>query len=163
MVVKICIWKNVLRNFQMSEQYWGCLDKMSEVNFSLAETLSKSRANIYVRKNILNDILALDVVMQNKYRTLIYNNYFYQLLFVFDWPPLQCFCPMTVVSISDIFVKWRSKGLKKTSFDRSMIKLWEPLVWIIFLWNKFVLNRDKICAVSDAIQVNNSLPGWGKA
>ena len=25
--------------FQMSEQYWGCLDKMSEVNFSPAETL----------------------------------------------------------------------------------------------------------------------------
>ena len=23
----------------MSEQYWGCLDKMSEVNFSPAETL----------------------------------------------------------------------------------------------------------------------------
>ena len=25
--------------FQMSEKYWGCLDKMSEVNFSPAETL----------------------------------------------------------------------------------------------------------------------------
>ena len=31
--------KNALKNFQMSEQYWGCLDKMSEVNFSPAETL----------------------------------------------------------------------------------------------------------------------------
>ena len=31
--------KNVLNFFQMSEQYWGCLDKMSEVNFSPAETL----------------------------------------------------------------------------------------------------------------------------
>ena len=31
--------KNVLKTFQMSEQYWGCLDKMSEVNFSPAETL----------------------------------------------------------------------------------------------------------------------------
>ena len=27
------------KNFQMSEQYEGCLDKMSEVNFSAAETL----------------------------------------------------------------------------------------------------------------------------
>ena len=32
--------KNVLKIFQMSEQYWGCLDKMSEVNFSPAETLT---------------------------------------------------------------------------------------------------------------------------
>ena len=32
--------KNVLKNFQMSEQYWGCLDKMSEVYFSPAETLT---------------------------------------------------------------------------------------------------------------------------
>ena len=31
--------ENVLKIFQMSEQYWGCLDKMSEVNFSPAETL----------------------------------------------------------------------------------------------------------------------------
>ena len=31
--------KNVLKNFQMSEQYWGCSDKMSEANFSPAETL----------------------------------------------------------------------------------------------------------------------------
>ena len=34
--------KNVLKNFKMSEQYWGCLDKMSEVNFSPAETLNWS-------------------------------------------------------------------------------------------------------------------------
>ena len=31
--------KNILKNFQMSEQNWGCLDKISEVNFSPAETL----------------------------------------------------------------------------------------------------------------------------
>ena len=31
--------KNVLKNLQMSEQHWGCLDKMSDVNFSPAETL----------------------------------------------------------------------------------------------------------------------------
>ena len=31
--------KNILKTFQMSEQYWGCLDKMSKVNFSPAETL----------------------------------------------------------------------------------------------------------------------------
>ena len=29
-----------------------------------------------------------------------------------------------------------------------MIKLWEPVVGIIFLWNKFVFNRYKICAAS---------------
>ena len=34
--------KNVLKNFQMSEQYWGCLDKKSGVNFSPAETLEYS-------------------------------------------------------------------------------------------------------------------------
>ena len=31
--------KNVLNNFQMSEQYWDCLGKMSEVNVGPAETL----------------------------------------------------------------------------------------------------------------------------
>ena len=39
MVVKMSVWKNVVKNFQMLEQYWGCLDKMSKVNFSPAETL----------------------------------------------------------------------------------------------------------------------------
>ena len=39
MVVKISVEKMSLKNFQMSEQNWGCLDKMSEVNFSPAETL----------------------------------------------------------------------------------------------------------------------------
>ena len=34
------VCKNVLKNFQMSEQYWGCSDKMSEANFSPAETLN---------------------------------------------------------------------------------------------------------------------------
>ena len=38
--------KNVLKNFQMSEQYWGCLGKMSEVNFSPAETLEISSTDI---------------------------------------------------------------------------------------------------------------------
>ena len=33
--------KNVLKIFQMSEQYWGFLDKMSDVNFSPAETLPR--------------------------------------------------------------------------------------------------------------------------
>ena len=31
--------KNALNFFQMFEQYWGCLDKMSDVNFNPAETL----------------------------------------------------------------------------------------------------------------------------
>ena len=38
-MVKISVEKMSLKNFQMSEQNWGCLDKMSEVNFSPAETL----------------------------------------------------------------------------------------------------------------------------
>ena len=42
MVVKWVSEKNVLKSFQMSEQYWGCSDKMSEANFSPAETLSLS-------------------------------------------------------------------------------------------------------------------------
>ena len=33
------VYKNGLKNFQMSKQYWDCLDKMSEVNFNPAETL----------------------------------------------------------------------------------------------------------------------------
>ena len=36
---KMSVWKNDQKHFQMSEQYWGCLDKVSEVNFSPAETL----------------------------------------------------------------------------------------------------------------------------
>ena len=39
MVVKISVEKMSLKKFQMFEQNWGCLDKMSAVNFSLAETL----------------------------------------------------------------------------------------------------------------------------
>ena len=31
----------------MSEQYWGCSDKMSDVNFSPAETLGYSDCNDY--------------------------------------------------------------------------------------------------------------------
>ena len=34
--------KKCPKNFQMSEQNWGCMDKMSEVNFSPAETLGTS-------------------------------------------------------------------------------------------------------------------------
>ena len=37
---------------------------------------------------------------------------------------------------------------KKTSFDRSMIKLWEPVVRIIFYEINLALNRYKTCAVS---------------
>ena len=36
------VLKNVLKNFQMSE-HCGCLDKMSKVNFSPAETLLHGR------------------------------------------------------------------------------------------------------------------------
>ena len=36
---------------------------------------------------------------------------------------------------------------KNTSFDRSMIKQWEPVVGIIFYVNTFVLNRFKRCDV----------------
>ena len=38
MVVKMSV-KKCPKIFQMSEQFWGCLDKMSEVIFSPAETL----------------------------------------------------------------------------------------------------------------------------
>ena len=37
---------------------------------------------------------------------------------------------------------------KNTSFDRPMIKLWEPVVRIIFYEINFALNRCKTCAVS---------------
>ena len=37
--------------------------------------------------------------------------------------------------------------MKKTAFDRSMIKLWEPVVGINFYSTNFVLNRYKTCAV----------------
>ena len=37
---------------------------------------------------------------------------------------------------------------KNTSFDRSMIKLWESVVRIIFYEIYFALNRYKTCAVS---------------
>ena len=46
--------KNVLENFQMSEQYWDCLDKMSEVNFSPAETLKHGTgiSKVYLKINL---------------------------------------------------------------------------------------------------------------
>ena len=39
--------KNVLKFFQMSEKYWGCLDKMFKVNFSPAETLGNKLFHKY--------------------------------------------------------------------------------------------------------------------
>ena len=40
------------------------------------------------------------------------------------------------------------KCMKKTSFDRSMIKLCGPVIRIIFYEIYFALNRYKTCAVS---------------
>ena len=40
------------------------------------------------------------------------------------------------------------KYVKNTSFDRSTIKLWEPVVRIIFYEINFALNRYKTWAVS---------------
>ena len=37
---------------------------------------------------------------------------------------------------------------KNTSFDRSMITPWEPVIGIIFYRKKFLLNRYKTCDVS---------------
>ena len=41
LAISVYVGKNVClkkcpKNFQMPEQYWGCLDKLSEVNFSPA-------------------------------------------------------------------------------------------------------------------------------
>ena len=44
--------KNVLKNFQMSEQYWGCLDKINKVNFSPAETLSLEKLKCLAEKGL---------------------------------------------------------------------------------------------------------------
>ena len=38
--------------------------------------------------------------------------------------------------------------MKNTSFDRSIIKLWEPVVRMIFYEINLALNRYKTCAVS---------------
>ena len=43
--------KNALNFFQMSEKHWGYMDKMSEVNFSQAETLSTSTDTLEVLTN----------------------------------------------------------------------------------------------------------------
>ena len=48
---KMSVWKNVLKNFQMSEQYLGCSDKMSEANFSPAETLIFKHSILHVEKD----------------------------------------------------------------------------------------------------------------
>ena len=70
-----------------------------------------SRANIYLRKIILNDILALGLIWICRisighwftmYLVLRKNISFY--LF-FDGRQLRCFGPMTAVPISDIFVE----------------------------------------------------------
>ena len=54
MVVKFRFEKMSLKKFQMSEQNWGCLDKMSEVNFSPAETLLlRDLVNVYALKIII--------------------------------------------------------------------------------------------------------------
>ena len=45
--------KKCPKNFQMSEKYWNCLDKMSEVNFSPVETLIKSEDVATVRSSEL--------------------------------------------------------------------------------------------------------------
>ena len=65
-------------------------------------------------KIILNNILAtdFDLNIKNNYRTLIYNNFLLKnkrinFISFFDGPPLWCFGPMSTVSTSDIFVKWR--------------------------------------------------------
>ena len=39
--------KKCPKNFQMSEQYWGCLDIMSDVDFSPAETILFSTLPVY--------------------------------------------------------------------------------------------------------------------
>ena len=41
--------KKCPKKFQMSEQNWGCLDKMSKVNFSPAETLRYMKSKIIKR------------------------------------------------------------------------------------------------------------------
>ena len=55
---------------------------------------------------------------------------------------------MSTVSISDILLNDDKICEKNTSFDRSMIKLWEPIVRIIFHEINFALNPYKTCAVS---------------
>ena len=74
--------KNVLKIFQMSEQYWGCLDKMSEVNFSPAETLLCSMILIYPHMLCLFGILTfeplfrlVDVWLCHVYASFIFAKY----------------------------------------------------------------------------------------
>ena len=49
------------------------------------------------------------------------------------------------------------KYVKNMSFDRSMIKLWEPFVRIIFYEINWLLNAIKHVLFLCPIQVNNSL------
>ena len=53
--------KNVRKKFQMSEQNWGCLDKMSEVNFSPAETLMRSGSILIPSKTSFKNELVDDI------------------------------------------------------------------------------------------------------
>ena len=55
---------------------------------------------------------------------------------------------MSTFSISDIFDKKTMNYVKNTSFDRSMIKLWETVIRIIFYEINLALNRYKTCTVS---------------
>ena len=73
---------------------------------------------------------------------------FCSFLFVFDRPPLRCFGPMSTVSISKYLLNDDKICEKNTSFDRSMIKLWEPVIRIILYGTSLALNRYKTCAVS---------------
>ena len=67
--------KKCPKKFLMSEQNWGCLDKMSEVNFSPAETLDKQADVIDAFNTIsryLNDILNINNVYFDNMVSQIY-------------------------------------------------------------------------------------------
>ena len=46
----------LLANFQMSKQDWGCLDKMSRVNLSLAESLSDKLKRSYETSSMKHNL-----------------------------------------------------------------------------------------------------------
>ena len=78
MVVKISV-KNCPKNFHMSEQYWGYLDKMFEVNFSPAEALGSSSDSLQLRpfskwefllKKEFAPLRAVPYGMENPFTTL---------------------------------------------------------------------------------------------
>ena len=47
----------------MSEQYWGCLDKLSKVNFSPAETLHLGVIGVIDHKNTIAILHALVTIL----------------------------------------------------------------------------------------------------